>query len=639
MPTVPTLDNTPSPRQAGYDASLGELLVRFAVGPERQLRIESASDQAQRIQTQQTSEDYLPEFGDVTSRNNFTGGEGLDFAYRSDAGETDSRRFWDSEGIDISVTRPGLLDGVTLLPATEVSWSSTEPVLPAGRTTDGVLYYGDANTVYEVPNPESASPTRNAEDPDAGGSNDVLDLTTLGDEVYAALGAGKIAKRASGGGWSVLGSAPTTVGIWGVKGRIIADDGAGLVAEIDTSTGSPTTLINLASTVMVNAVIDAGPVILVAASDGQIYSFADNSGTLELGAQNTITNVDVPTTMVQVAGTLILGTWDGNFGRIWRAQVGDANSGFAITGASLLKELTYEPTASAAARDAAYIGVRRSATEVELWRYDLASTGLSRDLVATASSAGSIDDVVSVGGRRYISIAGNGVSRTADTYVDDGYLITPMADFFSPAEKVWMDITVQATQITSEASIDIFVSTDPAALLDPADLSWQLIGRISDPGQVGTPLLLPNIEGRYAGAQFRLNSGNAGADTPRLMSYALRAYTDSDDVIVQMPVNVSDWIERPRRRPFRVPDWGETVYAAVNGFRGHAVDLQIYEPELQLRGVVEAVSLPVNAIYARGSSTLYCLVQFRGRILLAETTFAGEGPLGVELAGVHLAGT
>lgn len=639
MVGLPTTGTIAHPRQDGYHAALGGLLLRFAVGPDRQLRIETAPDAAQRIQTQQTSEDYLPEFGDVYSRNNFTGGEGLDFAYRSDPGETDARRFWDSQGVDISVTRPGLLDGVSLLADTELAWASTEARVPAARSTDGVLYYGDANTVYEVPDPETSSPTRNAEDPDAGGSNDVLDLTTLGDEVYAALGAGTIAKRATGGGWSVLASAPTSVRLWGVKGRIISDDGSGVVSEVSTADGTPTTLINLDSTVVVNKVIDAGATILVAASDGQVYSFVENSGSLELGAQNTLSNVDVVTTMAQVAGVLVLGTWDGNFGRIWRAQVGDANSGYAITGATLLKELSYAPTASGGARDAVYLGVRRSATEIELWRYDVTSTGLSRDLVATAANAGDVNDVVSMGGRRYITVAGDGVYRSAGTFVDQGYLITAMADFFSPADKVWMDITVQAAQITSDASIDIYVAADPAALLDPDDPAWLFVGRISGPAQVGVPLLLPMVEGRYAGAQFRLNPGAAGSVAPRLLSFALRSYTDSDDLVVEMPINVSDWIERPRRRPFRVIDWGERVYEALLGFRGSAVDLMLYEPELMLRGVVEAVSVPVAGTYMRGSSTLYALVRFRGRILLEQTTLAGEGPLGVELAGVHLVGT
>lgn len=639
MAQLPTTTNTESPRQAGYQARLDELLLRLAISPQRQLQIETAPDAAQRIQTEQTAEDYLPEFGDVFSRNNFTGGEGLDFAHKTDSGPNDSRKFWDSKGINTAVTRPGLLDGVSLLPATAQVWSSTEAALPAARSVDGTLYYGEGNAVYEVPNPESLTPTRNSEDPDGAGSNTVVDLTTLGDEVYAALGAGTIARRASGGGWSVLVSAPTSVGIWGVKGRIISDDGVGTVSTVSTVDGTPTTLISLDSTVVVNKVIDAGAVILMATSDGQIYSFTEEAGVLTLGAQNTISSVDVVVTLTQVAGTLILGTYDGSYGRIWRAQVGDANSGYAITGAELLKELNYSPTASTGARDAVYLAVRRSATEVELWRYDLPTAGLSRDLVAAAANAGDVTDVISIGGRRYVTVGGNGVTHSVDTFVSQGYLISPMADHFSPAEKVWMGVTVQAEQITGGASIDVYVSVEPSALLDPDDANWLLVGRISSSDQVGTELLLPSIEGRYAAVQLRLNSGTSGTVAPRLISFALRSYGDSDDLIVQMPVSVSDWIERPHRRPILVKDWGERVYDAVLGYRGQAVDLELYEQDLTLRGVVESVTMPVFGQYRRGSASLYCLVVFRGRILTGESTQSGEGTLGVETLGVHLVGT
>ena len=640
MAQLPNLTNTTHPRRSGYDAVLDTLLLRLATAPDRQVRIDTAPAQAQRIQTQQTSEDFLPEFGDVYSRNNFTGGEGLDFAYRSNPGENDRRRYWDSEGVDVSVTQPGMVDGVTLLRETQLSWASTDDNLPASRSLDGVLYYAEGNIVYRIPNPQASSPTRNSEDPDAGATNAVLDLATHGAEVFVSLGAGKISRRNSAGTWGVLASAPTSIKLWSVKDRIISDNGTGIVAVISEVDGTPTTLHSLDPGVVVNSIIDAGAVILMATSDGQVHAFTEDAGTLVLASQNILTSVDVVTAMVHVAGTLVLGTWDNSFGRIWRAQVGDANAGFAITGAALLKEVLYRPTAAGAARDAGYVGVRRSSTEVELWRFDLATGGLSRHLVAPAANGGIVSDVVSVGGRIYIGATDDGIFRTGDTYVPQGYLISAMADFYSPTEKSWVGITVQADQLTDgEAAVDVFVSTDTAALLDPDDPSWVVVGRINSPDDNAGEFFLPGVNGRYCGVQLRLVAGSSDTTTPRLISFALRAYAASSDLVVSMPVNVSDQVEIPGRKPLRVRGWGERVYVAVRGYHGKKVDLQLYEPEMTLRGVVEEVSLPVPAISRRGSSTLYSLVTFRGRIVLPETTQAGEGTLGVVLAGVHLAGT
>lgn len=640
MAQLPTLTNTIHPRRAGYDVILDTLLLRLATAPDRQVRIDTAPAQAQRIQTEQTSEDFLPEFGAIYSRNNFTGGEGLDFAYRTSPGENDRRRFWDSQGVDVSVTQPGVVDGVTLLRDTQLSWASTDDHLPMARALDGTLYYGEGNVVFEIPNPGASSPTRNSEDPDAGGTNTVLDLATHGDEVYVSLGAGKIARRNSAGSWAVLASAPTSVKLWAVKDRIISDNGTGIVAVISEVDGTPTTLHTLDTGVVVNSIIDAGAVILMATSDGQVHAFTEDSGSLVLASQNTLTNVDVVTAMAHVAGTLVLGTWDGTWGRIWRAQVGDANAGFAITGAQLLKETSYKPTAAGAARDAAYVGVRRSSTEVELWRFDLATGGLSRHLVAAASGGGFVSDIASVGGRIYAAVTDAGVFRTGDTYVAQGYVISAMADFYSPAEKAWVGITVQADQLSDgQAAVDIFVSTDTAALLDPDSTSWVLVGRINSPDDTGGEFFLPDVRGRYCGVQLRLVAGSSDTTTPRLISFALRAYTASRDLVVSMPVNVSDQIEIPGRKPFRSQGWGERMYGAILGYHGQTVDLEIFEPEMVLRGVVEEVGLPVPAVSRRGSSTLYSLVTFRGRIVLPTTTQAGEGNLGVVLAGVHLAGT
>ena len=101
MSVLPSPANTNAPESQGFEANLDDLFLRFAVGPGRQLNINTAPLQAQAIQTSETPEDFQQEFGQIFSRTDFAGGSGLDKAHRRNAGENDFQRFWDSKGIDV----------------------------------------------------------------------------------------------------------------------------------------------------------------------------------------------------------------------------------------------------------------------------------------------------------------------------------------------------------------------------------------------------------------------------------------------------------------------------------------------------------------------------------------------------------
>ena len=85
MSVLPSPANTSAPQSKGYEANLDDLLLRFAVGPGRQLNINTAPLQAQAIQTSETPEDFQQEFGQIYSRTDFSGGSGLDKAHKRDA--------------------------------------------------------------------------------------------------------------------------------------------------------------------------------------------------------------------------------------------------------------------------------------------------------------------------------------------------------------------------------------------------------------------------------------------------------------------------------------------------------------------------------------------------------------------------
>ncbi len=105
-----------------------------------------------------------------------------------------------------------------------------------------------------------------------------------------------------------------------------------------------------------------------------------------------------------------------------------------------------------------------------------------------------------------------------------------------------------------------------------------------------------------------------------------------------MPVNVSDVIERPNRRPIRVKGWGERVFSAILGYDGEPVTLVIYRPGFTVRGVLEQVDDPITTMGVRGSPTTYAMLVVRGRVSQGVTTQSGTGTLGVNELGVALLG-
>ncbi len=120
--------------------------------------------------------------------------------------------------------------------------------------------------------------------------------------------------------------------------------------------------------------------------------------------------------------------------------------------------------------------------------------------------------------------------------------------------------------------------------------------------------------------------------TPEMLSFAIRGFQLVNDLVVDMPINISDQIERPFRKAIRVQGQGDLVYQALRNKEGKNVQLEIFRPDTLLRGIIENVSSPIEEISPRGSVTMYCLVRFRGSKVV-QTSTSGVG-LGIELLGV-----
>ena len=99
---------------------------------------------------------------------------------------------------------------------------------------------------------------------------------------------------------------------------------------------------------------------------------------------------------------------------------------------------------------------------------------------------------------------------------------------------------------------------------------------------------------------------------PEVNSISYRALARPELVLVQIPVNISDRVERPFRKPFNVKNLGETIYQSLKDKEGNAVTLELYDPAEIVRGVVEKISYPIQSNPNVGSVTQYAILTVRG---------------------------
>ena len=67
---------------------------------------------------------------------------------------------------------------------------------------------------------------------------------------------------------------------------------------------------------------------------------------------------------------------------------------------------------------------------------------------------------------------------------------------------------------------------------------------------------------RYIVVKIVLKSANQ-TTTPKFKAFQVRALARPELVVVEIPVNISDRVERPDRKPIRVKNFGETIYQSL----------------------------------------------------------------------------
>lgn len=637
--TLPTRATVNRPRAQGYDGFIGDYYFRLAISPQTPYNRQTAPPIPEQFQTELNPEDFGEAFGKSYSRMDFTGGEGLDLAHQRDLTQRDLTRYWDSRNVDIR-RMPGSVQEVTLLRATEVVDADTYAACRLVKV-GGTIFYASSKDVLNSANPTASVPTINNEDPHAGeGDQDVLDLTSLGDEVYAAITTNKIHKRTWAGAWSHW-SDLAAVRVWGVKGRIIASTGAALY-QAAAGAGS-TLLITLPSGQTWTDVIDAGSAILASATDGYIYAFAEETGVLVLKAQTQVEG-EVPQSLGEGQGFVFYATTQsvaaaGKICRWWRGVLSDS---FVVEGGQVIRQwgegaetTVHDPSRMFFTRDSAYIGLVEDNTETHLWRYDFLTQAVSRNLIFTG--VGKPMGIVEENGRLFVTLSGLGLYREKTTYAATGYVITPLADFFTARAKQWVGARMWVKQISGTENAKLYYTLTPEDIESPASTGWVLAITLAN-GEGGTEQSLPEVEGRWLAGKVELNATTDLTGTPRLRGVAFRAFPGFDDVVLTLPIHVGDALERPNRRRVRVRDRGEAWWGVLKGMEGSPVAVETFHPAERVRGIVEAVALPISVRSERGSATLVAMVRVRGyKELIAGSTTSveagGIGSLGVENLG------
>jgi len=628
MPRVATTINTSNPKRYGYDVRIDEILLRSAVGPGREMQIQSSDVQEGQINVKQNPEDFTSNLGRIYSRNNFTGGQGLDTAHRANGSPKDTTRFFDSKGIDVFHGDDETSYHVHLLHTMEskgLTFTGTEQYVV--RTTNGNLYVSDVQTIYlSTDNAASWSTVAST-----NVSYDIRGMVAFGDNVFVVTGDGSTNKELihyDGSTWTVegLGSSITGyfTGIHFVKGRLVVtgkDAVAEYLWEANPYTGnftglfqSSSALITVEPTHDITSVIDAGAVLLAASTDGNIYSLKDVSGTLQLQGQSHIGDEQV-TAIEALEGIIIFGTREvgTNIGRLYRSDLTVADDLYVLANRQLLKEwdngVDASPHSMFASRDSVYVGVRESETETYLWRYYLPTAGLARDL--RIPGTGSVNGIKQVAGLFFALVQGTtgGVFLETSTYESEGYIVLSAADFFTAESKQFVGAEVSTFALPNNTSVELYYSTKFEALDNPTDGSFQLA--LDQAAGVGdTEKQIAEVS-RYIVGKVILKS-EAGADTPKVKSVQFRALARPELVVAQIPINISDRVERPGRKPVKVKGLGDVLYSALRSKEGDSVTLELFDPAEIIRGVVERISYPINSNVERGSVTQYAIITVRG---------------------------
>ena len=626
MPRIATTEFISNPKRYGYDVRVDKLLLRTAISPNNPMTIQSSDVQAgQNVNVKQNPEDFTSNLGRIYSRNNFSAGQGLDTAHRADGQPDDSKRFWDSKGIDVFHGDDEVSYNVHLLYTTltqNKSFSGTNNYI--AQTTNGDIYVTDTTNIHKYNGTSWSTIAAGT----SGATHNFTGIAAFGNGLYLTTANGTSGSQLikfDGSSWSTLTTAQSSsgglTGVWYVKNRLWISGNDGTAEYLwerspfdawdVTWLADGDSIVEIEPTHSITGVVDGGAAVLAASTDGTVYSFKLSSAVFVNQGQTKIPYEEVHS-IAAAEGIIFIGTKEvsRNVGRLYKLELVAADNLYVLANRQLLKEwvtaVDTTPKAMFVSRDSVYIGIKEANNETNLWRYYLPTGGLARDLQTAGN--GFVTGIVQSNGKFVICVSGSDVYIETSTYESTGYLITSAADFFTAEAKQFVGAEVSTKELPEETSVELFFTTNFEDLDNPSSSNYEkAINQINGTGDTEQQI---KPVARYIIGKLVLNSD--GTNTPEVKSLQFRALARPELVVAQIPINISDRVERPGRTPIRVKELGDALYNELRLLEGDAVTLEIFNPNEVIRGVVESISYPVIEDAERGSVTQTAILTVRG---------------------------
>lgn len=657
-PTTPS--QTPRfPKGEGYGALVGERWVRLAPTSDQPVRYYTKDSLASRQDDEGSVYENVLDIGYAFARGDVSGGEGLDWFPRfiSQLGDDEVRdkiRYWDSDNIDIRRPVKGSLSRITLSRQQSV-WNSFVGLVDLA-TSDINLFVAYASTVEWWTEWSGGS---------AGSAVTSLPIVSIeaspAGDVMALLNDGTIEYMAVGSGTFVALTTPLAdvVQHWFVKGRFVAEQTNG--AQNDLVEFDSTGALGSAFDTFVGgclSMVSSGPAVVAAISDGTVRSYVPEqsnqldatSVSLVIRGRTEMPEGEIPYLLGSNADILLIltrtsGNEPENDVRVYQAAVLDSRFDYVVGSIQLRRQwddiaVTIDTRKNMAnTRDEIWFTVREETTTQSVWRFDLVTFGLSRHVTTTVT--GDAFGLVVFDERAAYSLATN-VYYTNDLFVDEGYIISPNITFGLNTDIDWLSLVVAALGLVSGgAQVELYYSTDPEAILSPDTSSgtpWRLGMRLSSPAAQDETFQLTGVTGKQVALMLKLYSSNSNTVAPDVTNHAVRGLPNHRDWILELPINVSDYIEVPGRRPLQIQGYGNVTHSEMLSLSGKSIEVTVLDPPISFRGIVDNVLEPTAYISDRGSVSVRCVLQCRGDRQTATANPTGDAGMGLGLMGVATMG-
>ena len=627
MPRVADTTTISNPKRYGYDLKIDNLLLRTAVSPDRQMTIQSSDVQSgQQVNVKQNPEDFTSNLGRIYSRNNFSAGQGLDTAHRADGKPDDVNRFWDSKGVDVFHGDDETSYNLHLLYTTaaqSLSFAATNNYVT--QTTNGDVYITDGTTIHKY----NGTSWSSIADTTSGATHNFTGIAAFGNGFYATTANGTSGSQLikyDGSTYTVLTTAQSSsgglTGVWYVKNRLWITGNDGTAEYIwekspfdawDTSwLADADSIVEVEPTHSFTGIVDGGAAVLASSTDGTVYSFKLSSTVFVNQGQTKIPFEEVHS-IAAAEGIVFIGTKEvsRNVGRLYKLELVAADNLYVLANRQLIKEWITDvdttPKSMFVSRDSVYVGVKEDDNQVNLWRYYLPTGGIARDL--QTSGNGFVQGIVQRDGKFIISVTGSDAYKETSTYESEGYLVLSAADFFTAESKQFVGAEISTIALDSNTSVDLKYTTKFEDLDNPETATFtnaftQVSGTGDEEKQIAEVA-------RYIIGKIVLKSSD-GVSTPKVKSVQFRALARPELVVAQIPINISDRVERPGRTPITVKGLGDALYSALRDKEGDSITLELFQPKEIIRGVVEQITYPVISNNNIGSDTTFAIITVRG---------------------------